>query len=72
MVMKNENRIIGMIMDSDIVYVDGMTIKDRENMETHPNVSEVMENIDEYYITSFNRDSKKGKRYLELHSEYIL
>ena len=70
--MKNENRIIGMIMDSDIVYVDGMTIKDRENMETHPNVSEVMENIDEYYITSFNRDSKKGKRYLELHSEYIL
>jgi hypothetical protein len=70
--MKTENRIIRMIMDSDIVYVDGQTIKDRENLETHPNVSDVMKNIDNYYITSFNRDSKKGKRYLELHSKYVL
>jgi spore coat polysaccharide biosynthesis predicted glycosyltransferase SpsG len=70
--MKQENRIIKMIMDSDTVYVDGMTIKDRENLETHPNVNEVMKNIDNYFITSFNRDSKKGKRYLELRSEYVL
>lgn len=70
--MKPENRIFRMILDSDIVYVDGMTIKDRENLQTHPNVDEVMKNIDNYFITSFNRDIKKGKRYLELHSEYVL
>ena len=70
--MIHQNRIIRMVMDSDIVYVDGMTIKDSENLNTHPNVSDVMKNIDMYYITSFNRDGKKGKRYLELHSEYVL
>jgi hypothetical protein len=70
--MKQENRIIKMIMDSDTVYVDGMTIKDKEHLETHPNVDDVMKNIDNYFITSFNRDSEKGKRYLELRSEYDL
>jgi len=70
--MRIENRMMRMILDSDIVYVDGMTIKDRENLETHPNISDVMKNINNYYITSFNRDGKKGKRYLELHTEYVL
>lgn len=67
-----KNRVLIMVRDSDIVYVDGMTIKDRNNEPTHPNVKDVMENINKYYITSFNRDGKKGKRYLELHSEYVL
>ena len=54
MIVENiKNRITRMVMDSEIVYVDGMTIKDRDNEPTH-------------------RDSKKGKRYLELHSEYVL
>ena len=60
------------LVSNEIVYVDGITIKDRANEPTHPDVKDVMENINKYYITSFNRDSKKGKRYLELHSEYVL
>jgi archaellum component FlaC len=73
MIVENmKNRIENMVMDSEIVYVDGMTIKDRDEEPTHPNVKDVMEHINKYYITSFNRDGSKGKRYLELHSEYVL
>jgi hypothetical protein len=72
--MLSQNSILRMIMDCDIVYVDGKTIKDRDNPTTHPNCGDVMKNIDieNYYITSFNRDGKKDKRYLELHSKYVL
>jgi hypothetical protein len=73
MIVENiKNRITIMVMDSEIVYVDGMTIKDIDKEPTHPNVKDVMENINRYYITSFNRNSKKEKRYLELHNEYVL
>lgn len=62
MIVENmKNRITRMVMDSDIVYVDGMTIKDIDNEPTHPNVRYVMENINKYYITSFNRYGKKRK-----------
>ena len=67
-----KNMITRMIMDSDIVYVDGMTIKDRYCETTHSNVKNVMKNINKYYITSFNRNGKRCLRYLELNSEYVI
>jgi hypothetical protein len=67
-----KNKIIILILDTDIVYVDGKTVKDRNDASTHPNIKYVMENLNRYYITSFNRDGKKGKRFLELNTEYVL
>lgn len=64
------NAIIKMIRDVDKVYVDGLTIKDREGRETHPNCSEVVQNIEKYHITSFNRNSEWGPRYLALTTDY--
>jgi len=67
-----KNDIKWLIMDSDIVYVDDLTIKDRDNPTTHPNIDDVMKNIKKYYITSFNRDIKSGIRFLKLNSEHII
>jgi len=67
-----KNRVTRMIMDSDIVYVDGMTIKNKHHTPNHSNIEEVMENIDKYYVTYFNRDLQNGERCLKLNSEYIL
>jgi hypothetical protein len=70
--MKYKNKIIRMIMDCDIVTVDDLTIKNRNGKITHPNKNHVLKNIDNYYITSFNRNSKNGLRFLELHSSYTI
>lgn len=73
MIVENmKNRIERMVMDSEVVYVDGMSIKNRNEVTTHPNIKDAMENINKYYVTSFNRDGSKGKRYLELNSEYVI
>lgn len=63
-----KNRTIRMVMDSNIVYLDGFTIKDRNNKITHPNIKEAMKNIDKYYIVYFNRDRDNGELCLKLQS----
>ncbi|MFW6247374.1 MAG: hypothetical protein ACOC22_04375 [bacterium] len=64
-----ENSILRMVYNSDIVYVDGMTIKDRYQNPTHPDIEKVMNNINNYYISYFNRNPKNGTRCLVLHSD---
>jgi hypothetical protein len=64
------NTIMSMIRDVDIVYVDGLTIKDRRGRETHSNVAEVFKNLSKYHVTAFNRNSEWGLRFLVLTTEY--
>ena len=70
--MKRQNSILRMISDSDIVYIDDKTIKNRWKTPdiSHHNINS--KELEEYYITSFNRDSNKGHRILCLTSNYIL
>ncbi len=72
--MQNKNRIIGMIQDSNIVYVDGKTIKDRDRPTEYNQEEEthILTNIDNYYITFFNRDISNGNRVLKLTTDHIL
>ena len=67
--MKFKNSLIRMMFDSDIIYVDGETIKDRFKEPTHPNLKSVLKNVENYFIISLNRDIKQGPRYLELRSK---
>lgn len=59
-----------MVESVDVVYVNGLTIKDRSKNTTHPNCDVVLRNIDEYTIISFNRNSDWGPTYLVLSSTY--
>jgi len=67
MIVQNlQNRTTRMVMDSDIVYLDGLTIKDMNNDTTHTNIKEAMENIDKYYVVYLNRDRDNGELCLKL------
>lgn len=70
--MNNKNRIIRMMMDSDVVYVDGKTIKDLHNPVEITKTEDILKNINNYHITYFNRDINKGDRVLYLDTEYTL
>ena len=72
--IKHFNKAIGMVMDSTIVYVDGKTIKHPEHNTdyTGEEVRNIMENIDDYYITFFNRDRSNGERVLKLTTKHVL
>ncbi len=71
---KYENTVFGMLQLSDIVYVDGKTIKDRHKLEEYSDEesTNIMKNIDDYYIIFYNSDSSKGDRVLKLSSKLFL
>ena len=52
--MKHENSILGMIQSSDFVYADDLIIKNRNGMEDHYSQN-ILLNLDDYYVTYFNR-----------------
>jgi len=68
------NRIIRMIMDCTRVIVDDKTLKD---MYTPPQIDgddakNIMQNIDNYHITFFNRDIRNGERILILTTNKVM
>ncbi len=72
--IKWENTIEGMIQFSDVVYVDGKTIKHRKELTelTSDEIEKIQENLDDYYIVFYNSDSSKGDRVLKLSSKLVL
>ena len=68
------NRIIRMIMDCTRVIVDNKTLKDMYNPPQidGDDAKNIMQNIDNYHITFFNRDIRNGERILILTTNKVM